>query len=276
MPFFITKTSGEKEPFSLRKFRRSLKKAGADSRTINHIIEGVIALKPKTTQELHEYAMEKLTEHNRPIAARYNLKRALLDFGPAGYPFEQYVAQVLAMQQYHVETNQIVQGACVSHEVDVIASKNKKRWLVECKFHNQVGLKSDVKITLYIQARFEDIQKAQKRKIQGTLKFDQAWIVSNTKFTSEAIQYAHCVGMKLTGWSYPTGESLAEMIDAYGVHPITALTSISKRQKDQLIRNGVILCRDAEHYKDKLRQIGLKPHEIDRILQEAKAVCSLR
>jgi Holliday junction resolvase-like predicted endonuclease len=275
MSFFITKESGEKEEFSLKKFSRSLRKAGADTQWINEIIEEIKAIKPTSTQEIHEYALSRLTQKSPPIAARYNLKRALIEFGPAGYPFEKYAAKLLEFEGYQTKTDQILAGACVDHEVDIIASKNNQYFMVECKFHVNLGIKSDVKVALYTQARFEDLQKAMKKYKKETQKLHQPWLITNTKFTTEVIKYAHCINMMLTGWSYPHGKSLAELIDHYGLHPITALTSLSKQQKKSFIEHGIILCRDIPLYKNELQQFGIQPKDINHLLKESEDVCNL-
>lgn len=275
MPFFITKSSGEKEFFSLKKFSRSLRKAGASHALINDIINQIKKMHPQSTQEIHNFAMNLLTKQSRPVAARYNLKQAIIQLGPVGYPFEQYIAKLLEADGYTTITNQIIQGVCITHEVDVIASKKSKSYLIECKFHNRIGLKSDVKIALYIQARFEDIVKAEKQNPSRTV-LDQAWLWSNTQFTTDAIKYAECVNMRITGWSYPAGNSLAELVDRYKLHPITALTSIASRKKNILIQQGLILCRDLPAYKNKLPRLGFKPQEIERMLAEAQGIGELK
>ena len=63
-------------------------------------------------------------------------------------------------------------------------------------------------------------------------KFHQAWIVTNTKFTSNAIRYAQCAGIGLIGWSYPHNDNLASLVDKYCLHPITALSLINKNKKE--------------------------------------------
>lgn len=274
MPFYITKLSGKKELFSLEKLGESLRKAGASPILVGEIINEIKTLHPKDTREVHDFAFARLEQQNRPIAARYNLKEAIMQLGPAGYPFEQFVARVLQAQGYQTTTNQVVQGICVSHEIDVIAIKDGKSYLIECKFHNRMGLKSDVKVPLYIQARFEDITQAEQHN-SSRLMFDQPWLWCNTQFTSDAIKYAQCVNMRITGWSYPEGQSLVELIDRYGLHPITALTSITRRKKNILIQEGLILCRDAQSYKDQLPHWGFKPYEIEQIITEAQGVCAI-
>lgn len=274
MPFFIIKSSGEKEFFSLKKFSRSLRRAGASSALINDIIDQIKKMHPKSTQEIHQFAMERLTEQNRPVAAHYNLKQAIMKLGPAGYPFEQYVARILQADGYTTVTNQFIQGLCITHEVDVIASNTHKNYLVECKFHNRMGLKTDVKVPLYIQARFEDIANAEKKDSSRAV-LNQAWIWSNTQFTIDAINYAECVNMRLTGWSYPAGQSLAELIDRYKMYPITALTCISQQKKNILIEHGMILCSDISEDRNKLIRLGFKPRDIERIIAEAHGICDL-
>ena len=78
---------------------------------------------------------------------------------PAGFPFEQFVARVFEAEGYQTKTNQIVSGHCIDHEVDVVVNNKEKHFMVECKYHNRQKLKSNVKVTLYIKARFDDVEK---------------------------------------------------------------------------------------------------------------------
>ena len=275
MAFYIIKSSGEKEEFSVKKFRRSLRKSGAQDATIDRILEEIKRLRPKTTQEIFSYAIKRLEEEDRPIAARYNLKHAIMELGPAGYPFELFVAEVLRHQGYEAQQGKIVSGFCVDHEVDVVAIKDNKHFMIECKFHNRSGLKSDVKVALYIQARFQDVHKAWEQEHKSAHSFHQAWIITNTRFTSEAEKYAACIDIKLIDFSYPRNESLAAMTDKAGLHPITVLTGISRSQKRQLIKNGLILCRDTQKHKDLLHSVGLTTHEVDKLIKESETICKL-
>ncbi len=159
MAFYIKKTSGEKEIFDLRKFRSSLRQAGANDKVINIIIHEIERLRPKSTKAIHGIAFTILQEQEPHIAARYNLRRALTELGPAGFPFEQFVAQILRHLGYETETDVIVPGACVEHENDVIAKKDNEHIMLECKFHHQIGLKVDVKVTLYVKRALKTYKK---------------------------------------------------------------------------------------------------------------------
>ncbi|NRB21327.1 YraN family protein [Candidatus Dependentiae bacterium] len=276
MSFYIIKTSGEKEKFNLKKLRRSLKESGAPQKLIENIVKEIKKVKPKSTKALHAHVARMLKKERAPFAARYNLKRAIMDLGPAGYLFEQFIAQLFKRQGYRVQTNEYVQGKCVSHEVDVVAQKNKEHFIIECKFHSRLGLKSDVKIPLYVKARFDDINAQKKRELRHAQQFYEAYIVTNTKFTSQAIQYAQCVGIKLLGWDYPSEKkALPHLVDEFELHPITALTTLTKQQKRNLIHEGIILCQQAPQAKKLLAKFGMGPRRIEKVMQESRAICEI-
>ena len=271
----ITKASGETEPFSDAKLRRSLLRVNASPDTIEIIIEHVRKeLKPNMpTSQIYRHAFSLLKKQNRPTASRYALKQAIRELGPSGHPFEKLIGALLTSEGFVVEVGKIVQGSCVTHEVDVIAQKDNHHIMVECKFHNYPGIKSDVKISLYIEARFQDVEKAWQKNPAHTEKFHEAWLITNTKLTSDAIRYAECVGMKAIGWNYPAEESLEIRIDRSGLHPITCLTTLSGSQKRQLIQKDVILCKDLLNKPNTLRSLGLQETKITTVINEATQLC---
>ena len=159
-----------------------------------------------------------------------------MDLGPTGYPFEDFVAKVLDAHGYHTKVRQIVTGSCISHEIDIIAAKNGKTAMIEAKFHNNPGTRSDVHVALYTKSRFEDVKEKNM--------FDEAWVVTNTKVTGDAIDYAKCDGMKVIGWSYPDGGGLRDLIEKYHLHPVTMITTLPQALKQKLLDNHIVLCKD--------------------------------
>lgn len=276
MKQYITKYSKEKKKFSPYKLKRSLRNAGADIELAN-VITQKIEKEPSIshTSDIHDFAFDYLKKANRPIAARYNLKRAIADLGPTGFPFEKFVGELLRRKGYSVKIGQIVRGACISHEVDVLAHKEDKHYVIECKFHNRHWAKSHIQTALYIKARFDDIEKYCKIQHNGKNKFHAVWIVTNTKFTGDATRYSNCAGVNLISWSYPKGGSLVNIVEELGVHPVTALTTITKKQKKQLIDRGIVLCRNLENNSNILSQIGFNNNRINTILNEARGICEL-
>ncbi len=276
MTKFVTKSTGHKERFNIKKFKRSLKRAGASGKIITTIANEVVR-KPEltTTLEIYKYALGRLKQLHRPVATRYNLKAALYELGPSGYPFEHFIGQLFAAQEYSVRVGEMIRGKCVMHEVDVCVHKKGKHFMVEAKFHNKMGIKSNVKVPLYVKARFDDIWQAWKKQEKGSEHFHQGWVVTNTQFTRDAITYAQCVGIKALSWNYPKDGSLAQLIDEYGLHPITALTTLTRRQKRDFIEQGLVLCRDVEKHRKLLKKMGLTDQKIEKVIEEAVGACEL-
>mgnify|MGYP006291688723 FL=1 len=192
------------------------------------------------------------------------------ELGPTGYPFERFVGELLKNQGYRVEVRQIVQGHCVQHEVDVVAEKDDRKFMIECKFHSDSSRKCDVKVSLYIDSRFRDVDKAWRKDESEQQRFHQGWIVTNTRFTEDAMQYGKCAGLYLVSWDYPSGSSLKDRIDRSGLHPVTALQTISKKEKQALLEKGVVLCRYIDN--EVLRELGLQGRQIRKVMEEVQAI----
>jgi len=273
MQKIIKKASGEFQEFDAHKFRRSLEKSGADSSVIDSLIASIEKnTELKTTHEIYKFAYDALLSQKSSLAARYSLKNALIQLGPTGYPFEGFIAQLFVYQGYETQTGIIVQGKCITHEIDLIANNKSTIIVGECKFHNRLGLKSDSKVTLYFKSRFDDVQKSIQEKFSEK-KHVQSLLVTNTKFTTEAIAYAQCVGIELLGWSYPMKHNLAELIDQYRLYPITVLTALNNRQKRIIIQNGTVLCRDLLAKPTTLKQFRLSLIAVEIIMKELQEIC---
>ncbi|MBL7911545.1 MAG: restriction endonuclease [Bacteroidia bacterium] len=272
----VTKASGEKTQFSEKKLRMSLQRAGASEEQIkfitkevgNKIFEGI------STKEIYKLAFTLLKESSRHLAARYHLKQALMELGPSGYPFEKYVAEILKYQGYQTKVGEIVQGQCVTHEIDVIAEKGDHCYMIECKYHNLPGIFCDVKIPLYIQSRFKDVEAQWIKMAAHVTRFYQGWVFTNTKFSIDAVQYGKCVGLNLIGWDYPVKGSLREQIDTLGLYPITCLTSLTKAEKGRLLEKKIVLCKEIYNNKKLLEASGIKQSRIYTVMKEAEQLCA--
>ncbi len=265
----VKKASGDLEPFSEEKVTSSLLRAGADTALSEQIVAHVKKelYDGIPTQKIYSHIFELLKKERSPLSGRYNLKKAIMDLGPTGYPFEKFIGALLQHSGYRVETGVEVRGRCVSHEIDVIAQKDDQHIMVECKFHNQPGTRSDVKVALYVKARFDDLKAT----------FTQGWLVTNTKLTSDAIQYGECAGMKLVGWSYPASGALQNLIEQSGLHPITCLTSLSQNQKQTLLSSNIVLCRDIATAKQEvLSSLALSDEQKTRLFAEIGAMCTVK
>lgn len=179
---------------------------------------------------------------------------------------------MLKAQGFRTRVGVTIQGTCVEHEVDVIAEKNDERILVEAKFHNSPEIKSDVKVALYVAARFEDITKRLVRE-ESHERFTHAWLITNTSFTSQAIKYGACAGLALTGWNYPAGRTLQDIVQETQTHPLTCLTTLTSAHKTQLLNEGIVLCQDIVKDPAPLTRMGISKARIASIVREGEQVC---
>lgn len=272
----IIKASGEKAKFSMEKVEASLRKAGASQEDINfisnqiskEIYEGI------TTKEIYNRAYSLLKSFDKPTASRYKLKKAIYELGPTGFPFEKFIGAVLQNSGYKVEVNKIISGNCVAHEVDVVATGDHEKILIECKFHSDRGRFCDVKIPLYIDSRYRDIREHKSRKPKES--FNACWVVTNTRFTSQAQEYGKCSGLYLLSWDTPKDESLKKRIDSSGLYPITVSSLLSSREKQFLLSRDVVLCRELLNDDFYLDHLGVSEKRKKHILNEMELLCKSR
>ena len=276
---WVIKSTGERERFSLNKLRRSLTRSGADDETIERIVEHILPElhEGMKTSQIYKHAYSILKKNKYPAAIRYSLRKAVLELGPSGFPFEKFVAEVLRGKGYTAQTGVILPGFCVDHEVDVLMEKDNRHIFAECKFHNQQGIKTDVKVALYVHARFMDLQKAHdeahKRHEGEVKKVHEGWLITNTKLTSDAIEYANCAGLTVIGWDYPEKGNLQDLILETGVHPLTFLSTLTQSDKNSLLEQGIVMCRDLKNSPAPLKSIGFTDEQIGRVVEEVDQVC---
>lgn len=265
----VLKADRSREPFSEHKVMDSIRRA-----RIPHALWGEVLTHVKSklydgisTQEIYRHILEFLSTSPRPyIKTRYSLKESIMQLGPTGYPFEDFIARLLESQGYTTRLRQIVSGKCVSHEIDVIAEKAGRAVMIEAKFHNSPGVRSEVHVALYTQARFEDV------KVRNHI--DEAWLITNTKTTIDANTYALCSDMKVVSWDYPDGNSLRDWIESSRLHPITLLTTLSQSQKMTLLDSHIVLCKELLANPQLLDRLYLSKIDHDKVMAEVASVCS--
>jgi len=271
----IVKYSGDVVPFDVDKLINSLRRSQASEELIQQIVAQVEdqLYDGITTKKIYQMAFKMLKGKSRISASKYKLKKALMELGPSGFPFEKLVGKLFAHEGYTTKVGVIVQGNCVQHEVDVIAQKDNKHYMIECKYHSDQGRTCNVKIPLYIQSRFLDVEKQWERQKGHEMKQHQGGVYTNTRFTSDAIQYGECVGLLLTSWDYPKGNGLKDRIDNSGLHPLTALTTMTKAEKTKLLDKDIVLCKELHENPVLLAQIGIDKKRHKKILEDSAALC---
>ncbi len=276
MSFLVRKADGTTEYFKVEKLRRSLRRAGATPEEVNEIVAAVdkTLFEGVDTQEIYRHAFSLLHRATPPAAARYSLRRALFSLGPTGFPFELFLARLFETAGYKTDTGLLIEGKCATHEIDLAAYKEDHSFVAEAKFHARPGIKSDLQVVMYSYARLLDL-KGKNICNDDVCGITEFWVITNTKFTSTAENYAQCVGLPLLSWDYPRNNNLHDRIQRAGIYPITVLQSISQSQIQTLVSRGIILCRDVVQNQHVLRHLHLSTRKHEALLNEVAAICKV-
>jgi len=266
----VLKADGTIEPFSESKLLSSIKRAGIpdslDTQVLDHIKTKLYDNIP--TSEVYSHIQEYFGNSNDYSSeSKYSLKKALIELGPTGFPFEKYVSEILKAEGYSTQVGQILLGKCVNHEVDVIAMKCDEKLMVECKFHNKLGLRSDIHVSLYTKARFDDLKEKHG--------FTKAMLATNTKISLDALAYADCEGLEVLSWGLPEGKSLRDLIEKHKLYPITQLSFLSLIQKQELLAKDIVLVSQLCKNPQVLNEIPIPKEKREEIMAQAMDVCRL-
>ncbi len=254
MEILIKKIDGTTEKYDPKKVLNSLQHAGAGPEIAKNVEEKIREklFNGIDTKTIYSYAFRELKKHRPTVAARYDLKNAMLRLGGhEGYAFEKFVARLLEAQGYKTQTNVIIQGKIIPHEIDVIAENEKEKIMVECKHHQREFIISHIQTALYVYARFLDVKK----------DFTKPMLATNTKFTPQVLTYARGVGLRLFGWGYPKGEGIDAIIDKNKIYPITMHHKLRPEQTEKCLRNGIVTLSDIA---------GIQPRKLALILETSE------
>ena len=255
MGISVVKESGEREEFNPLKVKEALRRAGLSGKGADEVMA---KLSPRlydgmNTKKIYQMVYELVNRMKPEISHKYNLKRALLEIGPGGYEFEDFTAKLLAYDGYKTEVRQILQGKCVTHEIDVIAVKNKEAYLIECKFYNEAGVRCRIQTALYVYARYLDVREGAKRGL--CREITKPWLVTNTKFSEDVVRYAECMDIPLLGWRYPLENGLEARIDRTKCYPITVIP-MGQDIRGRLLSKKIVTVADIPESPQKLADIS--------------------
>ncbi|MEO8235880.1 MAG: ATP cone domain-containing protein [Flavobacterium sp.] len=271
----IIKHSGDIVDFDKSKLKISLLKSGANELLVDEVIETIEKkiYEGITTKSIYKLAFSLLKKSSNSHAARYNLRSAIELLGPAGFFFEKYISRLFLSEGYQTRINLTLQGKCISHEIDVMLKKEEVITMIECKFHAKREVNSDVKVPMYILSRFNDLKDKTHPIFSNNDKILKCKIITNNRFTTDAINFAMCSGLDLLSWDYPINNNLRTKIDNNNLYPITCLTTLSLSEKDKLLILDIIMVKEIINNSESLEKIGLSNSRIKNVLKEASELC---
>ncbi|MCI5050976.1 MAG: restriction endonuclease [Candidatus Pacebacteria bacterium] len=240
----IVKQNGQEELFQPEKLCHSVMAVGVPDNLANQVCSIVDESIDSgvSTDKIFVTTRKYINEFNPKLAALYGLERGLTALGPSGFIFEQYVAALFKEMGYYVQTNVYVSGEGVSHEIDVWAEKGNVVYIIEAKYRNDYRSKTHINQVMYADAKVQDIRR-QAKKVGDTREFYE-WVVTNTQFTDNAINYVAHRDMQLMGWDYPKYINLKKIVSERSLYPVTTLPSITKKALKKFSAEGIILVKE--------------------------------
>lgn len=264
----MIKSSGVLERFDHKKIYNTVRAAGGSKKLAGSAVKEIKTKFKKNipTNEILKFLIKYLKQEPG-VSQRYNLKRAIMALGPTGFPFEKFFARVLEYHGFKTTVDNKLKGKRIIHEVDIVATdlKNKK-WMVECKYHNEAGTITKLHPALYTYARYLDLPN---------YKFDASWLVTNTKCSEDAVEYSKGVGQRITSWNYPVNESLQNLVEKKQAYPITILTNVTNEEINKFYDANLIVAKDllSIDLNELSRRVRIDGKRLQKLIQEVKDVC---
>lgn len=226
------------------------------------------------TKKILQMIFRRLKRHKPTLKHQIDLRRALSLMNPAP-DFEHFIQLLLREHGYQVFPNQILRGKCVEHEVDAVAIKNGKTYLVEVKHHYKYHTPTSLDVSRIARAVFEDVTEGYDLGLNN-LKIDSAIIVCNTKLSEHAKRYADCRGIRHIGWSSSKNKDLQTLIEQKKLYPVTILRGINVRTRNNLTSKGIILLKQLanQNSSELRRQTGLPKTKLESMISNSRAILS--
>ena len=220
------------------------------------------------TDNIYKLVLRAISEEKggRALHQRYKLKEAIMNLGPNGFAFENFVSNIL--QHYGLKVEGIrskIKGKCATHEIDLIAKSSSKKFLIECKHNSYRGGFIGLKVVLYTHARFLDTLP----------KFDAEAIVCNAKVSRQAKKYANCIGQQVFSWRYPPKQSLEKIIESYKLYPITIL-GLNQSEFERFSQHNILIAKDLLKFKETelSKRTGISERRIHNLIKLVEQIIS--
>ncbi len=272
---FVKKADGTTQPYKRAKVITTCLRLRASKETAETIADKIesqlydgIPTK-KILQMIYKYLTDSpMVKHQIDLRKAISLLRPHPDF-------EQFIRMILEEYGFTVSDSQIVQGKCVEHEIDAIAHRGDKTYLVEIKHHRNHHSYSGLDIPRIAQATFEDIADGFELNL-NSFNFTKALIVCNTKFSEHATQYAKCKGIDLIGWKTPPDRGLEQMIEEKKLLPISVLKRLEKKSFEKLMDNHIILLKQiiATDVDELWKKTRIPKIQLEKTIKMAKEILS--
>ncbi len=274
----VTKADSSRQQFDRNKIVATCMRMGAtkqDAEEIAGKIESRVYDGMPTAKVLQ--MIFQFIHKYKPQASRlYDLRRglSLMNSKPE---FEKFVQILLANIGFEVVPNKILKGKCIEHEVDAIARKDGVTYFVEAKHHYNYHAFTGLDESRIARAVLEDVSEGFNLGLID-LKIDEAMIVTNTKYSEQAMQYGICRNIMQIGWSTPADLGLRDIILEKSLYPLSCIRGLKTDVRLQLVDSGIILINQlvAEETEEIARRTRLPQEFIRNIKSKIESAESSR
>jgi hypothetical protein len=270
---YVTKADGSKQPFDKQKIINTCLRLQATPEQAQSIADKIEAKAYDgiPTKKILQMVFQYMKKYRPTIGYQIDLKQAIAMLRSKP-DFEIFVAKLFEAMGYRIETNLIVQGKCIEHEIDVVARKENEIILVEVKHHVNHHTYSGLDVFLQLNSTLEDLKEGYEIG-RNNFKFTRAILICNTKVSDRARRYALCKGLEFIAWKFPQEKGLERLIEEYKLYPITFLKEIEKDEAYNLANVGIVTVKQLLDNAEKIsRKSGISVKRVLHLQKAAKIV----
>jgi Holliday junction resolvase-like predicted endonuclease len=273
---YVTKADGSKQPFDKQKIINTCLRLQATLEQAQSIADKIEARAYDgiPTKKILQMIFLYMKKYRPAIVYQIDLRQAIAMLRSKP-DFEIFAAKLFEAMGYVVETNLIIQGKCVEHEIDVVARKEEEVILVEVKHHVNHHTYSGLDVFLQLNSTLEDLIEGYEIG-KNNFRFTKAILICNTKVSEHAKRYALCKGLEFIAWKFPPEKGLERIIEEYKLYPITFLKEIERREAYKLADVGIVTVKQLLDYTEKIsRKTGINERRIRELQRAAKIILGI-
>jgi Holliday junction resolvase-like predicted endonuclease len=273
---YVTKADGSKQPFDKQKIINTCLRLQATPEQAQSIADKIEAKAYDgiPTKKILQMIFQYMKKYRPAIGYQIDLRQAIAMLRSKP-DFEIFVSKLFEAIGYEVETNLIIQGKCIEHEIDVVARKGNEIILVEVKHHVNHHTYSGLDVFLQLNSTLEDLREGYKAG-KNKFRFTKAILICNTKVSEHAKRYALCKGLEFIAWKFPLERGLERIIEENKLYPITFLREIERGEAYKLADAKIVTIKQLLDDAEKIaRNTGISKNRILKLQQDAKLVLGI-
>jgi len=273
---YVIKADGSKQPFDKQKIINTCLRLQATLEQAQSIADRIEARAYDgiPTKKILQMVFQYMKKYRPAIGYQIDLKQAIAMLRSRP-DFEIFIAKLFEAMGYEVETNLIVQGKCIEHEIDIVARKENEVILVEVKHHVNHHTYSGLDVFLQLNSTLEDLKEGYEIR-KNNFRFTRAILICNTKVSEYAKRYALCKGLEFIAWKFPPEKGLERLIEEYKLYPITFLKNIERDEAYKLADVGIVTVKQLLDDAEKIsKKSGINKNRVLELQKDAKIVLGI-